>query len=168
MTTTIEETKVTRWPFPYDTLEKGTEIPPESIEPLIEPEVIDGKLTRIDRWHWKYGLKLLAIAEEIEHQMADRGLFVTVKQTKRGLRILTDDESSIYNECEQRRHLRAVARRQRRLIGVDAAQLTDEQKQQHERRVLVGGLRMQHLANARKEIRLLPKPHQRELPGLPE
>lgn len=149
-----KQDRTERWPVDWDSLKKGDFIDRERCEKIVDCPSDSPK----------YALKLLSFKETVEREMADRGKPVTVRVDHGSLKILTDSEASAYNEDRQRASLRAFSRGHRRNVAVDVAELNDEDKAKHERRLLVGGTILTAIQSARSKLSLIK--HKDERPKL--
>lgn len=144
---------VVRIPIDFDALEKGSYIEPSTLE----------RLFGISRTEKQYSLKMMSLIEEAESRLSDRGIEAVIVQHKEGLRVLTDSEAA-----EHTNHaFAAYGRRMKRMLGkqqaVDVSRLTEEQKADHERAMIVNGRVYQAMAKTRREaIRLVA--HERTTP----
>jgi hypothetical protein len=150
----------TRFPFDYDLLVKGTNIPADECEHVLG----------ISRDSAKYSLAMMNLIEVVQKELTAREMNVTVVSQKCGIRVLTDEEASTYNA--QQCHI-ALARQIRafgRLRQVDSSEFDDTNKMQHDRHLLVIGRTIQGALNERKIAQkewLIE--HKRDLPlALPE
>lgn len=153
----LNEEDIQYFPLDFDALQKGDSISPEHLE----------KLTEKTRGTDAYNLAVLALRERIIRECKDREKHFTVAVVKGHLRILTDEEAAVYNM----RTFRAAFRRQHRSLRmmantVNTAALSDTQKKEHERNLIVCGKMLQAARSARAQIAATP--HQRTTPGLPE
>ncbi len=144
-----------RYPFDYDTLDKGSFIPPERIESLIG----------LRRDHAQYSLRVLRLCERITEELAAREKRVTVVGDNHGIRILTDMEASEYNNRAADIAYGKMARSLARLRAVDPTEFDGDLKRLHERRLLVVGHMLRGARQGRKEALRL-EAHERSTPAL--
>ena len=152
----LNEQDIQYFPLDFDSLKKGDNITPDRLE----------KLTGKTRGTDGYNLAVLALRERIVRECKDRGKHFTVAVVKGTLRILTDEEAALYNVRTFRAGFRRSGKSLRRLTKVNVGQLSDQQKRDHERNLLVFGKMLQAARSARAAIAATP--HQRMTPGLPE
>lgn len=152
----LNEPDIQYFPLDFDALEKGHCINAERLQQLT------GKQRGTD----EYNLAVLALRERIVRECKDRNKNFTVAMVKGALRILTDEEAAVYNVRTFRAGFRRSHSSLRRLAKVDTAALSDQQKSEHERNVIVFGKMLQAARSARTAI--AGTPHERTTPGLPE
>lgn len=143
------------YPLDFDTLEKGTVIPREKVE-----EIMGVKFTSP-----RYQFKLMALVDMIQRGLKKRGLLWTVVIRGDQVRILTDAEAVEHNQKQTERGRRKMTRAFVRNRAVDVSQLSEEQKQTHERQLLNQGRMLQAMRVALRAIK--SEAHQRQTPGLP-
>lgn len=119
----------TPFPLDFDALKKGDVI---SLGQLQE-------ITQEKYGSDAYRFKLMKLSERIQDELDDRGLPVTVASEGGELKILTDPEASNYNGMYFRTRMRQMMRAHRRAMAVERENLTELQKQEHDRRVEVQG-----------------------------
>lgn len=152
----ITEQDIQYFPLDFDSLKKGDNITPDRLEQLTERKRgTDG-----------YNLAVLALRERIVRECRDRGKHFTVAVVKGSLRVLTDEEAALYNAKTFRAGFRRSGKSLRRLTRVNTEMLSESQKKDHERNVLVFGKMLQAAQSARAAIAATP--HKRSTPGLPE
>lgn len=122
-------------PLNFDALQKGDIISAEQIE----------SITQCQRSHRSYQLRVLALKEQIQRELRDRGRVVTIACRKDALHILTDAEAAEYNERAMGEYFRRAGRALYRKIHVDQSQLTDEERKVHQRQIEVRNRQMQAL-----------------------
>lgn len=116
--------KAERWPLDFDALRRGDRLSPEQVE----------RAVAVPRDSRAYALKAMRLAKTISRHFAEvDGDNVAVVFVKDALHILTHAEQAEY----ARRRLRSEVSATVRVIGlghsVDAAQLTVEQREKHDR-----------------------------------
>lgn len=114
-----------RYPFDYDNLKKGDEIPVEQLE----------HITRTKYGDDKYSLRVLSLCEQIERELKERGRHVTVVQRKGAIRILLDSEAAEYNSMRFRQQQEGLVRSHYRGLAVVSANLDETERKRHERRM---------------------------------
>lgn len=154
----VAEQQIAYYPLDFDLLKKGDSISPERLEAL----------TQKQRGTDGYNLAVLALRERIVRECRDRGRHFTVALVKGSLRVLTDEEASLYNARTFRAGFKRSSKSLRRLAKVDASQLSDGQKIDHERNLIVLGKVLQAARTARASALLALAGHQRTTPGLPK
>ena len=111
-----------------------------------------------------YPLRLVALKEAIERALERSGRNWTLAIVGPCIHVLSDAEASEYNHRQAIISRRREARRFAKLGGVDASQLTDDERREHERRVIIDGRHMAAHAMAAKELRMIS--HQRSTPPM--
>ena len=147
---------VEHFPFNYDELQKGTSISAERLEQIVG----------VPRTHKDYAFKVLAVKERIERELRDRGKVITIAIIRDSLELLPDEAAARYNKQQNRIGLRKVMRSHNRNMHVDVTQLTQEQREEHDKELLVTGQILSAVRSIRRK--LLPQPHERQTPGLLE
>ena len=137
-------TEATPYPLDFDALEKGQTLPAGELE----------RITNEKRGTNDYRFAVLKLTGRIQDELRDRGRPVTVCTKGDDLLILTDAEASIHNEELYKQRLRQLVRTHRRACEVDVANLTEQQKQEHDGRLLVQGRLLQALAAEKKKLQL--------------
>lgn len=113
-------------PVDYDNLSKGDIIPQSLIEEILGVSSINPS----------YRLKTIGLRNLIEREMYFRGNPVTIVCLLNNLKILTDEESSIYNFKQGLSYLsRFQSRHEHILSTVDISNLGQAEKVKHLRRV---------------------------------
>jgi len=135
-------TEIKQYPLDFSALEKGTNILQEQIE----------EIYKVKAGSNEYDLKKLELQNRIEVELALRGLLVTVKSVKNGLRILTDPEAAIHNQKRFNNELKTLARVHSRKAAVDTANLNETEKVIHQRDLHDQGRYMQALNTVRRQI----------------
>lgn len=128
-----------RFPLDFETLKKGDYIEPAMIE----------RICGFKSHTAAYQFGLLKLQADIQ----DHCEGFVVKQEKLGLRILKDLEASEYLGDMNRRRYRAIGRSNVLLGKVDQEVLTDAQRREHERRLIVHS-RMLQAALAERKLAL--------------
>lgn len=154
----MEPSEATRWPIDFDALEQGDVIAPEKIERIKEVSRESPKA---------YQLALLAIRDQVLKELWKRGKTWTVCIKGDALVILSDQEAADYNANRAEIVIRQLAATHRRNMGVNAAELDEDQLQRHNRSLETIGA---FLAAGTKAagMRLNLEPTRRTTPGLPE
>ncbi len=135
-----------RYPLDFDALKKGDVIPAEQLE----------SITSEKRGTEDYRFKVLKLCERIKAELAERNYPVTLTQRGQGIHILTDEEASPHNEMLIRQDVGKVMRHFRQLVAVNPVALTDEQRTDHEQRILTMGRYVAAIKSAKREIPLEP------------
>lgn len=151
----LSEAEIRYFPIDFDSVHKGQTWTPDALERLTE------RTCGTDA----YRLAVLALRERIVRECRDRGNYFTVAIVKACLRVLTDEEAALYNARTFRAGFRRSGKSLKRLLRVDATQLTEQQKMEHERSCLVFGKMLQAANSARAKISATP--YERTTPGLP-
>lgn len=140
----------------FDLLEKGD---------YIEPGIVE-KIVGMSQEHRSYGLACMGLRAQIERHFAvKKEMIVTVKCEESGVRILTDNEASVYNHNTVKRGARQIMNGQARNLAVDASKLSDQERRDHDRRLVTDGAYAQAVRKVKKQLEVTP--NQRKSPGLP-
>ena len=86
----------------------------------------------------QYALGLLALRDRIEKKFGDVDVTVVIRGNQ--LHICTDAEASEYNLKAVKRHAGRVVYRENKLRGVAISELTQSEKQDHERRMIYAAM----------------------------
>jgi hypothetical protein len=142
-----------RYPIDYDALKKG-----DSIGPGRLVEILGVRQT-----HPRWQLKLLALQQEIERELWDRGKPWTVAIRKGFIAVLTDSEAAEYNRRRFLSAQRSLHRSHRRNSAVDQANLAESERAMHHRAIHVEGVQLAAMLAARRELG--PRPYERQFPA---
>jgi len=124
-------------------LKKGDYIPPDEIE-----KAVDAK-----RGTPEYGLKLLALREDIIKQSGDNGYQLVAKGENHGLRILDNEECQEYTLNLQRLRLRSHGNWNRiARDAVDVSKLQDHTRGKFEREMEMHARIIQHHAREMRNL----------------
>jgi hypothetical protein len=142
-----------RYPLDFDALTKGSVIRlPEIEQALGATRDTEG-----------FGLAVLRLRGRIEEEMEERGTPATVCVRDGDLHILSDEDAAEYNPAQFSAGLRRAVRSHRRLLQVDAGQLSPLARSRFDRRAEVQGKILQSVARARRELAVVA--HRRSTPG---
>lgn len=150
----MEESSVHRYPLDFDAITKGDVIPAETLE----------RITGEKRGTVEYQFKVLKLRGQIEAACRDRDYPVTLRGQGDDLKVLQDEDASPHNERLMNSNLNCFKKHYRQLLEVDMGNLTEEQKKDHERRVLYYSFYRQAVCDAGKKIRLMAE--KRSVPGI--
>jgi hypothetical protein len=131
--------KTEKYPFDFDSLQKGDVIPVEMLE----------EITKMSRSHKDFNLKILGLREQIEHELEGRGRPVNVKCDHGSLRILTDEEAVPYTAQLFRQHRRALGRAHLRACIIDPRGLNSEVAKRLESQLLNQAAKLAAMKRAR-------------------
>lgn len=126
-------------PFPlnFDDLKRGDYLPPEDVEKATLTSRSDHKAFRI---------RALQLCKQIRgHFLRTLGDTVTVVFDGDGLRILTHQEQFEHAPKRADQALRQIALSQQEASAVDVRQLSDEQREQHDRFIRKNSWRLQQI-----------------------
>lgn len=124
---------LSRFPLDFDKLQRGDFLTPEQVEAAtLKP--------RTDPQFWAASLQLRSL---ILAHFRGRGDLVTIISEGDGLRILTHSEQAEYAPMREERAVRQLVLSHAEGKAVDVAQLSDEQRQRHERWMLRNAFRVQ-------------------------
>lgn len=143
------------WPFDVEALNKGDRIDVSRCEQIVGRGRLDPM----------YSLDLLKLAVKLAQSLRNLGNVWTVVQDQGGLKILTDEEASLY---QRKRHLAGLAKAtgaHEMMQHVDASQLSDAAKREHELALRAQGIRLLALQNAQKQVGQFLRAERRTLPG---
>lgn len=138
----MQETK--RYPLDFSTLEKGQNIAQEQIE-----EIYKVKAGTTD-----FDLKKLELQNQIEVQLALRGILVTVRSIKNSLRILTDAEAAIYNTKRFNNELHLLNKIHARKSAVDTSNLNPTEQAIHKHDLQNQGRVIQAIQTVKRQIKV--------------
>jgi hypothetical protein len=147
--------KTTEYPIATDELQKGDVITIDELESATEAR----------RDSPRFWAAVLRVSDYIAARFRDRGEIVTIRQDGGALRILTDEEATVYNERAAECGLAKMGRALVRQMGVDVRNLTEGQRRDHERRLLVQSKTLQ-AARAGRRAALQPAKYERTVPAL--
>lgn len=136
------ETTVEYYPLDYATLVKGQMIHAEHIE----------KITGAKRGSDRYRLGMLGLKQSIEKETDALGRPMIVREIQSELRILTDAEAAKYLARRRKSHVRGVCRSFKRQAKVDTANLTVDQRKEHETQMLLTGRYVSAMRSARRKV----------------
>jgi len=125
-----------RYPIDFDQLQRGDVIPAETVEAY-------SGLHRDDK---RFNFELMSLAEDIRRHFREcHGLTVSVRQSGGDLCVLTNEQQAHYTRQQEilrmRRYLRTCAEG----LAVDLAQLSEEQRDKHEKFQLRIGWQQQQM-----------------------
>ncbi len=146
------------FPINFETAEKGDIISVERIE-----EVMNVK--RTDK---SFPLKKMGLQSMIESGLRNAGKYYTIRSFSKGdcLRILTDEEASLYNNGRAKAAIRAHARSLDRLSHVDTSEFNDDVKRSHHNSLTVHGAIQSAIVTAKTKAYQAIQ-CERKTPGLP-
>lgn len=127
--------------FDFTQLQKGDVIPVETLE----------KLFKRTRDKSLFGLDVMALRKVIEVYFASIGDPVTTCQDKGALHVLEDAPASEYNHNAFLSACTGADRAVTRLAAVDAANLNDGEKVEHDKRVRLDSFVNQSIKRSRKK-----------------
>ena len=116
----------------------------------------------------KYGttdfqIATLKLRRYIECELLKLGEVVTIIQQRGAMKICLDSEASDVNYLRTKQHVRGIGNDLRRAHGVDPQALTDEQRRDHDRRVVSQSRILQAIASVRRKLQ--PQPPAIQAPG---
>ncbi len=127
--------------FDFTTLQKGDAIPVETLE----------KLFKCSRDKSRFGLDVMAFRNVIEQYFVSIGEPVTTCQHKSALHILEDAPASEYNHNMFLTSCTGADRAVSRLSVVDSANLNENEKAEHDKRVRLDSFVNQSMKRSRKK-----------------
>jgi len=149
--------EVRRHPIDFDELQPGSSIPAAIIERVTETKREDYK---------DYKLALLKMSKAVQTELVSRGRPWRVVSRGDDLFILTDSEAMAYADRRFQRNLAGLAREHAWNLQINTANLTLEERQEHERTIIVQSKFLQSIKGVKRELRLAS--HTRSTPGLPK
>ena len=148
------EQQVNHYPLNFGALKKGDRF---SVEQLAE-------IVHCHQGSAKFQLKVLALRGRIDDELKARGTLWTVKSDHGALVICEDSDAAITNRKRGRKAIRQFARSHARNLAVDQTKLTDDERKQHERTLLVNGSVLCAIKKERTKLKLSTA--ERKTPGL--
>ncbi len=136
-----------------ESLQKGDIIPVEKIE----------ELTGYDRGSREYAFGCLSVRTYIEDTMRSLKAPVTICSRDYDLVVLTDSAAFRHSDKRVRQQIKGVQRSHRRMQEVDTTNLTPDEQQDYERRLLVQSRYVQAI-NSVVRRKIEPRPHVRTTP----
>lgn len=137
------EHNATPHPIDFESLKQGD---------FIAPDIVSD-VTGISPKNRAYGLAQLKARDIIESGLADCGHCWILRSEGDGLRILTDEEASVYKERMMRARIRGFGRDLRQMQHIDVGKLTEERRHKHDEHMVRASLFLQAGRNAiRKRI----------------
>lgn len=146
--------QATPFPLDFDALNKGDVISEDRLE----------SITSEKRGTKEYQFKTMSLADRIERELAERGLSAYAVVRREQIRILTDDEAKEHTEHLGLQAVRKLFRAFRKGAAVDTTGFTIDQKQEHERQILMLGRYAAAIKQVRRELTV--EPTTRNVPGL--
>lgn len=146
---------VQKYPLDFDAIKKGDVIS------VVQQEDI----FKVKEGHNEFVFQSLGLKQQIEKELALRGLPVTVRHDHGALLICTDPDASEYNDKMRARMLRRCGRAHRRNLAVDRSKLDAPALEQHDRKNGVYGAMLAAAMKVRRRMVLAPA--ERSTPGLP-
>lgn len=140
------EFEATPFPLDFDALKKGDVISEDRLEAI----------TSEKRETKEYQFKAMSLADRIEREMAERGLSVYAVVRREKIRILTDDEAKEHTQRLGLQAVRKLFRAVRKGGAVDTTGFTIEQKQEHERQIIMLGRYAAAIKQVRRELTVEP------------
>lgn len=123
-----------RFPFDFDTMDLGSVLSVAEIE----------KITGISQTSIDFGLARLNLIGKIrDHLEAKLQTDVAVVQHEGSIKVLTERERAFYEQRNAADAIRMLNRTVRRMLTVDTKELTDEEREEHERQILRRTMQMQ-------------------------
>lgn len=150
---TMNDAILSKYPVDVSALSKGSEIERADVERIVGRKFEDRR----------YALAVTNLCDWIEREMAHRGERVTVASVKGAVRILTDAEAATYQSGRFRSHEAGLRASARKKAQVDRSQLTEAERDKHDRELTVMGAKLTRLKGREATL----KPAERQTPGLP-
>jgi hypothetical protein len=140
--------------FPCDHLQKGDVVSAETLDRYV--------LAKRDTTLYRF--RTMKIQAWISARLGDLGRPVVVRSKGNTLEILTDAQASPYLHDQFKQGADKVLRSYQRAGDVDVANLTDDQRKDHERSLYVQGMYVGAIQGVREQLRL--EAHKRTTPTL--
>jgi hypothetical protein len=99
----------------------------------------------------EYAFAALNIVKRMRDYLFDKEKYWTIAMRKDAICILSDVEAAIYNPHEYETSRNRIKRLHVQTLAVDSAQLSDEQRETHYRRVQVQAFELSAMRSARLE-----------------
>jgi hypothetical protein len=103
----------------------------------ISPEILEN-LFGFSRTTSQYQFKLLSLESEIKESLRERGILVSIRSDKYGIKILSDREASEHNINRIGKGLRVLEDAQTDLLNVDVNNLEKQEEEVHNKRIVFG------------------------------
>lgn len=137
-----------RLPFDLDTLSLGSVITAADVE----------RITGISQSLMEFGLARLNLINKIrDHLEAKLETDVAVIQHEGNIKVLTERERGLYEQRNAADAIKALNRTVRRMLTVDTKEMSDEEREEHERQIMRRTMQMQAAREAdatfRKQLR---------------
>jgi hypothetical protein len=129
------------YPFDYANMKKGDVITVEEIE----------RLSKTKRGTPKYAFAVLGYQNQIENTMANLDKPVSTRQVRYSIEIMTDPQATKYMELSALAHERGMFRALRGLGKVNVGNLTTDEVQAHQDRIIYISRMAQGARNGRRE-----------------
>lgn len=130
-------------PWDLNEVHKGWQLTPDELEDR----------TGIKQTSKKFELAVMSLAKRLAKELKDDGRPCTVAIRKGCLRVLTDAEATEYNAGRDAQAVRCIMEAHNRQMAVDVSNLSAEQVEKHDRRLIASGLHVAALKEARTAIR---------------
>lgn len=142
------------YPLDFDSIKKGDAFTPPQLEVITQKE----SGTR------DYDFAVMGLRDQIMKELESRNRPATVALVRGNLKVLTDEEAAEYNPSQFNAGLQRMRRAHRRcLTTVDMTNLPETQRAKFEHKMICNGKVLEAVASIRRK--LLPKPHERQIPG---
>jgi hypothetical protein len=125
---------------------------------FISPEIIENILGE-QRTSPSYQFGSMKLVKDIKKHMSDHGIHVTVISESYGIRILTDSEASAYNTKRYCKGLEIIERSYDDAKSVDANNLTKEEEEIHNKRLVFIGRGIDSIKQEYKKDIKIPLGH---------
>lgn len=132
--------EVQKYPIDFDAVTKGQFFTNADLVQILGKPEADLKAFRF---------AVMSFAQQIQ----DRTHFTT-KITEEGLHVLTDQQASEHNWKQFNSHKRGIVRRTRMMTDVDRAQLSTEEAQRHDARMLIQSRVLQAMRHASRQQKI--------------
>lgn len=140
-------------PIDFDAIEKGSVISRYELVKI---------LGRCEDYEFQY--RLVGFSEYVRKELWDRGKRYTVRIKDFTIEILSDEEASDYNVNHFAKGLQKLRKAHRQILAVDSSEFAAEQKQRHDRAIVVQAAILSGIKESRKGLG--PIPVRRKTPGL--
>lgn len=141
-------------PFDVSTLKKGDNLLPAFCE----------QVTRVKRSDRNYSFALMKLKATIEQTRDNMGMPLVLTIRKDGIRVLTDEEASVYTRGRFNQGEKLLVRAHHRGMCVDVGNIPADSAKEHMRGLEVQSKKLQALIQVDTEMVLTP--HKRQSPTL--
>lgn len=140
-------------PIDFDSIEKGSVISRYELVKI---------LGKCEDYEFQY--RLVGFSEYVRKELWNRGKHFTVRIKDFTIEILSDEEASDYNTDHFSKGLKKLRKAHRQILAVDSSEFASEQRQRHDRAIVVQAAILSGIRESRRGLG--PIPAKRKTPGL--